>query len=49
MGDHSLPAWMTHGRTVVCRKDPRKGNTVKKLLSNHMSPTDVEAFNRSDS
>ena len=26
MGDDSLPAWMTHGRTVLCQKDPRKGN-----------------------
>ena len=29
MGDDSLPAWMIHGRTVLCQKDPRKGNTVE--------------------
>ena len=29
MGDDSLPAWMTHGRTVLCQKDPRKGNAVE--------------------
>ena len=29
MGDDSLPAWMTHGRTVLCQKNPRKGNAVE--------------------
>ena len=29
MGDDSLPAWMTHGRTVLCQKDPRKSNSVE--------------------
>ena len=29
MGDDSLPAWMTHGRTVLCQKDQLKGNSVK--------------------
>ena len=29
MGDNSLPAWMTHGRTVLCQKDPRNGNAVE--------------------
>ena len=29
MGDDSLPVWMTHGRTVLCQKDPRKGNAVE--------------------
>ena len=29
MGDDSLPAWMTHGRTVLCQNDPRKGNAVE--------------------
>ena len=29
MGDDSLSAWMTHGRTVLCQKDPRKGNGVE--------------------
>ena len=29
MGDDSLPAWMTHGRTVLCQKSPRKGNAVE--------------------
>ena len=23
-----IPEWMTHGRTVLCQKDPRKGNTA---------------------
>ena len=29
MGDDSLPAWMTHGRTVLCQKNPRKGNAAE--------------------
>ena len=29
IGDDSLPVWMTHGRTVLCQKDPRKGNAVE--------------------
>ena len=29
MGDDNLPAWMTHGRTVLCQKDVRKGNVVE--------------------
>ena len=29
MGDDSLPAWMTHDRTVLRQKYPRKGNTVE--------------------
>ena len=29
MGDDSLPACMTHGRTVLCQKDPRQGNAVE--------------------
>ena len=29
IGDDSLPAWMTHGRTIFCLKDPRKGNAVE--------------------
>ena len=28
MRDDSLPAWMTRGSTVLCQKDPRKGNVV---------------------
>ena len=28
MGEYDLPEWMTHGRTVLCQKDPRKGNTA---------------------
>ena len=27
MGEDDLPEWMTHGRTVLCQKDPQKGNT----------------------
>ena len=29
MGDDSLPAWVAHGCTVLCQKDPRKGNAVE--------------------
>ena len=29
MGDDSLPAWMMHGRTVLCQKDPRKSNAIE--------------------
>ena len=28
MGEESLPKWMTHGRTVLCQKDPTKGNAA---------------------
>ena len=28
MGEDDLPERMTHGRTVLCQKDPRKGNTA---------------------
>ena len=30
MGDDGLPACMTHGRTLLCQKDPRKGYAVKQ-------------------
>ena len=33
MGDDNLPAWMTHGRTVLCQKNPRKGNAVENYRS----------------
>ena len=26
MGEDDLPEWMTHGCTVLCQKDPQKGN-----------------------
>ena len=29
MGTDTLPTWLTHGRTVLCQKDPRKGNAVE--------------------
>ena len=29
MRDDSLPPWMTHSLTVLCQKDPRKGNAVE--------------------
>ena len=29
MGDNSLPAWMAYGRTALCQKDPRNGNSVE--------------------
>ena len=28
MGEDDMPEWMTHGCTVLCQKDPRKGNTA---------------------
>lgn len=28
-GNTNLPEWLTHGRTVLCQKDPRKGNVVE--------------------
>ena len=28
MGEDDLPEWMTHGRTLLCQKDPGKGNTA---------------------
>ena len=28
MGEESLPEWMTHGRTMLCQKDPTKGNAA---------------------
>ena len=27
-GADTLPAWMTHGRTVLCQKDPSKGSEI---------------------
>ena len=29
MGTDTLPKWLKHGRTVLCQKDPRKGNVVE--------------------
>ena len=29
MGEDSPPAWMTYGRTVLCQKDPRRGNVAE--------------------
>ena len=29
MGKDSPPAWMTHGRTVLFQKDPRRGNVAE--------------------
>ena len=26
---YDLPSWITYGRTVVCQKDPGKGNAVE--------------------
>ena len=28
-GTDDLPEWLTHGKTVLCQKDPRKGNSVE--------------------
>ena len=30
-GTIEIPRWMTYGRTVLCKKDPVKGNSVEKL------------------
>ena len=27
-GTKEIPSWKTHGRTVLCQKDPLKGNSV---------------------
>ena len=32
MGEDDLPEWMTHGRTVLCQKDPQKGNTADNYM-----------------
>ena len=37
MGDDSLPAWMTHGLTVLCQKDPRKGNAIEIIVQSNPS------------
>ena len=29
MGTNALPEWLTHGCTVLCQKDPSKGNSVE--------------------
>ena len=29
MGENSLPAWMTHGRSALCQNDPKKGNAAE--------------------
>ena len=29
MGEVDMPEWITHGRTLLCRKDPRKSNTAE--------------------
>ena len=28
-GEDNLPTWMTYGRTILCQKDPAKGNAVE--------------------
>ena len=33
MGKVDLSEWMTHGRTVFCRKDPQKGNIADNYRS----------------
>ena len=30
-GTKERPSWMTYGRTVLCRKDPVKGNSVENF------------------
>ena len=33
IGDDTSHAWMTHGRTVLCQKDPGKGNAIENYRS----------------
>ena len=47
IGD-DLPEWMTHSRTVLCQKDPQKGNTADNYWPITW-PINVETFNRNDS
>ena len=38
VGEDDLPEWMTHDRTVLCQKGPRKGNkliTIDPLHASH--------------
>ena len=50
MADDSLPAWMTHGRAVLCQKDSKKCNASKSYHPiKCLPPTDGEAFNMGDS
>ena len=30
-GTKEIPCWMTYGRTVLCKKDPVKRNSVEKF------------------
>ena len=30
-GTKEIPSWMTYGRTVLCQKDPVKGNSVENF------------------
>ena len=30
-GTKEIPSWMTYGRTVLCQKDPAKGNSVENF------------------
>ena len=44
MGEDDLREWTTHGRTVVCQKDPRKGNTVDNYRPITCLTINVETF-----
>ena len=40
-GTKERPTWMTYGRTVLCRKDPVKGN-CGELQTNNLSSAYAE-------
>ena len=48
MGEDDLPEWITHGRTVLYQKDPRKGNTTDNYRAITCLPL-MWKLNRSDS
>ena len=48
MGEDDLPEWITHGRTVLYQKDPRKVNTTDNYRAITCLPL-MWKLNRSDS
>ena len=37
-GTKEIPSWMTYGRTVLCQKDPVKGNSVENFRAINCLP-----------
>ena len=37
-GKKEIPSWMTHGRTVLCQKDPVKENSVENFRAINCLP-----------